>query len=57
MMDYFIAIPPCVPSAGVNYLEANVTAQYFESPNYPNNYNRYKVVSYYHYIPIFEHFF
>ncbi|XP_062598422.1 tolloid-like protein 2 [Saccostrea cucullata] len=31
--------PSCVPQAGVTNLVANSTAQYFESPNYPNNYD------------------
>uniref|UniRef100_K1R8M5 Cubilin n=1 Tax=Magallana gigas TaxID=29159 RepID=K1R8M5_MAGGI len=36
---YDYSTPSCAPPAGVTNLEANATAQYFESPNYPDNYN------------------
>lgn len=36
---YDYSVPSCAPPAGVTNLEANATAQYFESPNYPDNYN------------------
>lgn len=36
---YDYSTPSCAPPAGVTNLVANTTAQYFESPNYPSNYN------------------